>query len=226
MIQDPGDELFSAVRRAGDDPTDADRRAVALVQRRFGLALPPPFAILPAGDEKIPVRSATAADGAAIAGVRWRSWQVSYRGLIPAEVLADFPTRTPIASWIADATVPASTRHQLLVAGRPGVVLAMAQVRPTHDRDQDPAEVAEIDKLYLDPLVRRRGIGGLMLEEAVLRARAAGAARFSLWVATGNAPARAFYEAAGWWSDGATDAMDLGGGVTLEETRYWLDPPA
>lgn len=225
MIQDPAAEIFDAVRRSGDEPSEADRQRVALVRRRFGLALPPPFTPVPPPGDPIPIRTATPADAAALASVRWRSWQVAYAGLLPPADLAAVPAQPPMAEWISTATVPPTTRHHLLVAGRPGTVLAMAQVRPTRDPDQDPSIVSEVHLLYLDPLVQRRGIGRSLLAEAGERADRSGATRLSLWAVVENAGARSFYEGLGWIGDGSTHRNDFRPGVGLTSTRYWRPEP-
>lgn len=222
MIQDPSDELLAAVRRAGDDPTDADRQAVRLLQRRFGLALPAPFAAIPPVGEPIPVRRAVAHDGPAIAAMKWRSWRVAYRGMLPDAYLDELPVRPAPGYWTGLATLPPSRHHGLFVGGRPGTVLGACKVRPVRDDDLDPAEVAEIEILYLDPLVRRRGLGGALLAAAVDHAHAQGTRDLSLWVAAANEPARRFYEAQGWRPDGAAQRVELGDGVAMDEVRYRL----
>jgi GNAT superfamily N-acetyltransferase len=209
VIQDPSDELLDAVRRAGDDPTPADRAAVELVRRRFGLSLPLPFTRLPGAGEEIPVRAAVAVDGPAIAATKWRSWRLAYEGILPAPFLAGLSVYPPAGYWTGRAAVPPSNRHALFVAGAKGTVVGLASVEPD-----------QVKVLYVDPLVQRRGVGRALLGAAVDHARDTGASELHLWVAEGNGPARAFYEAAGWEVDGERQRFVLEPGVEMDEVRY------
>jgi GNAT superfamily N-acetyltransferase len=209
VIQDPADELLDAVRRAGDDPTASDRAAVELVRRRFGLSLPLPFARVPSAGEEIPVRGAVAVDGPAMAATKWRSWRLAYEGILPATFLADLAVYPPAGYWTGRAAVPPSNRHALFVAGAKGMVVGLASVEP-----------AQVKVLYVDPLVQRRGVGRALLDAAVDHARDTGAFDLHLWVAEGNAPARAFYEATGWEADGERQRFVLDPGVEMDEVRY------
>lgn len=74
-------------------------------------------------------------------------------------------------------------------------------------------DVAELQRIAVDPDVRRRGVASELLDEVVARARTAGADRVLLEVREGNAGAIAFYAARGfaeidrrprYYRDGAT----------------------
>jgi GNAT superfamily N-acetyltransferase len=220
VIQDPAAELVDLVRRAGDDPSPADRQAAALVRRRFGLSLAVPFVAVPRPGDAVPVRKANAYDGPAIAAVKWRSWRVAYRGILPDWFLDDLAVVPPVGHWIGLGTLAPSRRHALYVAGARGAVFGVTELRPTRDSDLDSTATCEIDVLYLEPLVRRRGIGRDLLDAAVHHARRAGTEDVRLWVVEANASARAFYDAIGWSPDGARQWVDLGGGVGMDEVRY------
>lgn len=220
MIQDPADDLLGIVRRSGKTPGSTDRREMDLIRRRFGLSLPPPFVEVPADGESMAVRRAVAVDGPAIAAVKWRSWRLAYRGLLPEAFLDDLDVVPPSGYWIARALMPPSPRHHLFVAGRPGTVLGLADVGPWRHAGLDPATTGELNVLYVDPVVQRRGIGRALLDAAVRQARVSGPAELALWVAEGNAGARHFYETAGWVCDGAKQRVELGPGVALDEARY------
>jgi GNAT superfamily N-acetyltransferase len=209
VIQDPSDELIEAVRRGGDDPSPSDRAAIALVQRRFGLSLPLPFARLPADGEEVPVRAAVAVDGPAMAATKWRSWRLAYVGILPAEFLAKLAVYPAAGYWTGRAAVPPSNRHALFVAGARGSVCGLVSLEPD-----------QVKVLYVDPLVQRRGIGRALLDTAIDHARETGATDLRLWVAEGNAPARAFYEASGWELDGERQRFELEPGVEMDEVRY------
>lgn len=58
-----------------------------------------------------------------------------------------------------------------------------------------------LNDLFVAPAHRRRGIGGLLLDEAADYAREVGALRMTLSTASDNAPAQALYESKGWTRD-------------------------
>lgn len=135
VVADPSAELLDLVRSLGDPapataPVHLVRRA-ELVRRRFGVALPPPFAAPPGPDD--PIRPATAFDGAAIAAVKWRVFGTSYRGgVLPDDFLDRREVVPPPSFWVGRAMVPPSRRHRLLVWGRPGAVHGYIDTGPLH----------------------------------------------------------------------------------------------
>lgn len=139
VIADPVAELLGLITAVGDpapsDATPAARAQAALLRRRFGLALPPPFAGAPSPGE--PVRMATALDGPAIAAVKWRAFGTSYRGILPDAFLDQRDLVPPVSFWIGRAMVPPSRRHRLLVWGRPGTVFGYVDLGPIHPEDRD-----------------------------------------------------------------------------------------
>ena len=72
----------------------------------------------------------------------------------------------------------------------------------------------ELTKMYVDPLIRRRSIGRLLLGVAEAHAAAAGAGRIVLWTDTRFETAHRFYERLGYLADGRTRALaDLSNSV-------------
>lgn len=133
VVADPAAELLGLVRGLGGPAPDgapaSHQRAAALIRRRFGLALPPPFVVPPSDTE--PVRPATAVDGAAIAAVKWRVFATSYRHGVLPDAFLDTRDVVPSASfWTGRAMVPPSRRHRLLVWGRPGTVRGYCDCGP------------------------------------------------------------------------------------------------
>ncbi len=77
------------------------------------------------------------------------------------------------------------------------------------------ADEAEILTLAVDPLMQRRGAGGLLLRAAMEGARQHGAAAMFLEVAPSNAAALALYGAAGFVQVGRRPRYYPGGGDAL-----------
>jgi GNAT superfamily N-acetyltransferase len=216
VIADPSAEVLDLVRALGDPapsvaPASAQRRA-ELVRRRFGVALPPPFAGAPAAEE--PVRAATALDGTAIAAVKWRAFGTSYRGVLPDAFLDERDVVPPASYWTGRAMVPPSRRHRLLVWGRPGRVFGYVDTGPAHLGD------AALD---LDPAVQRLGGGARLLDAAGDALDDAGFARLELSVVATNARAQAFYRRRGWAPTGRVVHVDLGT-LVFDEVRFARGP--
>lgn len=224
VIADPAAELLALVTAPGDPPParaePAAQRSADLLRRRFGLALPPPFAGAPAAAE--PIRVATGLDGPAIAAVKWRAFGASYRGGVLADDFLDRREVVPPASfWVGRAMVPPSRRHRLLVLGRPGAVFGYLDAGPVHPEDADPAhrDAGEVYELYVDPLAQGGGGGGRLLREAERWFAALGVSRVELSTLATNPAAQGFYEHLGWERTGRVTPVDLGV-VAFDEVRY------
>jgi len=224
VVADPAAELLGLVRGLGDPAParalSSQHRAAELIRRRFGLALPPPFAGPPSATE--PVRPATASDCAAIASVKWRVFGTNYRhGVLSDAFLDDREVYPPISFWIGRAMVPPSRRHRLLVWGRPGTVSGYADCGPVHPEEVTEGwpEAGEVYELYVDPSVQGTGGGSRLLEAAETWLREVGYARLELNVLDTNRSAQAFYRARGWTPTGKVTQVDLGT-VAFDEVRY------
>ncbi|WP_426571706.1 N-acetyltransferase family protein [Aquihabitans sp. McL0605] len=224
VIADPTADLLRLVTEPGDpppaEPTASAARTAALIRRRFGLSLPPPFAGAPGPDE--PIRVAAPTDGAAIAAIKWRAFGANYRGGVLADSFLDARGVVPPASfWVGRAMLPPSRRHRLLVWGRPGTVFGYLDAGPVHPDDADPTrpDSGEVYELYVDPTAQGRGGGGRLLAEAEDWFRSVGYVRAELSTLATNPSAQAFYEAHGWRPTGRIVPVDLGV-VAFEEVRY------
>ncbi len=223
VVADPAGELLGLVRTLGDPAPDeaspAARARAELVRRRFGLALPPPFAPVASASE--PVRRATAHDGAAIAAIKWRCFGTAYRGLLPDDFLDNREVVPPASYWTGRAMVPPSRRHGLFVWGRPGVVHGYVDVGPVEPEDRTIGEVFE---LYVDPSRHRLGGGARLLDAGLDHLVAAGFDRVELSVLDSNESARAFYRSRGWTDTGRVTTVDLGV-VAFDERRLQRSLP-
>lgn len=228
MIRDPLREVLDAAGRTPDDagPDDLDPALVAtlhLARRRFGVALPPPYAPRPRDPAALPVRPGGVADGAAIAAVERRAWRSRYRGVVSDAFLDGLDLGHRGRYWTGRASVSPSPRHHLLVAGRPGEVHAAVDTGPTRDDDADPTTTptGEVRSLHVDPSVEGAGLGSTLLAAAESALVAAGFTEATLWVVEGNARARRLCERWGWETDGAA-RVDVAGTEHLHEVRYRL----
>jgi ribosomal protein S18 acetylase RimI-like enzyme len=86
-------------------------------------------------------------------------------------------------------------------------------------RDEDAVGLGEVMAIYLDPTARGRGLGRALMDAALAELAGAGLTTVVLWVLTANAPARRFYEQAGFRLEGTAQMIDFDG-TPVEEIRY------
>lgn len=165
------------------------------------------------------VRRATPADAGAMAEVHARSWRATYAGLLPAAVIDDVVKSRPAQidrwrTWLSQR----EERRGAFVATVDGHVVGFVLWGPSREPDAT-SDTAEVQAIYLDPVVIGRGIGRALLDTAVGDIASNGFDAVVLWVLDTNQRARRFYEAAGWRADGGTKVEDRPG-ATLHEVRY------
>lgn len=165
------------------------------------------------------VRRAVAGDADAIADIHACAWQEAYRGLLPDQLIADVVAGRDrrgdaFRRLLADDDAP----QRIWVATVESKVVGMAVWSPSRDEDATAA-TADVEAIYLDPPVWRRGIGHRLLQAVVGEIVDSGFTEATLWVLDTNERARRFYEAAGWQPDGATKVEERPAGK-LNEVRY------
>lgn len=165
------------------------------------------------------IRPATADDAEAIAAVHEVSWQATYRGVVPDDVLDGAGLldgrRRMWRRWLGPE---APAGHAAWVAEDDGRVVAFADVLPSRDDDADRT-TGEVPMIYALPEAWGTGTGRGLMAAAVAGAREVGFRAVTLWVLDSNDRARRFYERAGFAPDGATKT-DTVAGATITEVRY------
>jgi GNAT superfamily N-acetyltransferase len=168
----------------------------------------------------ITIRAAGIEDAAAIAGIRVRSWQAAYRGMVPDSLLDGLSTEVDTPRFRGVLERLTETNQRAWIAEDDGMATGFAISGPPQEDDL-AAGAGEVHLLYLEPDRRRGGIGGILLDHAVADLRADGFAPIVLWTLQANTPARAFYEAGGWRHDGTVKAFVVEG-IEVPEVRYVL----
>jgi ribosomal protein S18 acetylase RimI-like enzyme len=163
------------------------------------------------------VREARLEDAAGMAQVQVTAWQAAYRGLLPDSTLDRLSVEAAQKQWQERLADPAG---EYLVAAAAGRVAGLIGYGPAHDEDVDPAQVGEINILYVAPGEWRKGHGTALVREAVARLEGRGATEIVLWVLHNNAPAITFYQAAGFVADGATQVKQRRDGTEMLLARY------
>jgi ribosomal protein S18 acetylase RimI-like enzyme len=161
------------------------------------------------------IRLAVQSDVDAIASVHVKTWQSAYRGHMPDAQLDSLDPSKRAAMWAQALEQPSTL---VLVATSGDKLVGFCSLQPCRDIDATPS-VCEIVALYVDPAVWRCGFGSSLVEGVVESARPRNFTELSLWVLTDNAPARQFYQARGFNTDGHTKT-DERWGFPLHETRY------
>ena len=158
-------------------------------------------------------------DGDRVADIHARSWQASYRGILPDAYLDGEADRERRDYW---RTALAEGSYWLvLMAKVEGDVAGFIALRTGQDAGYD----ATIEHLHVLPHAKGRGIGRHLMAEAARRLAAAGGGAVCLWVFEANQAAIDFYERLG----GATDAhgVDKFAGSDAPDRRIgWRDMAA
>jgi GNAT superfamily N-acetyltransferase len=157
------------------------------------------------------IRLARGDDARAVERIRIAAWRVAYRDILPPADLDAMPVDA--SRWRARFDSPPAG-WTTFVAERDSSVIGFAAMGPSRDEP----EVGELYAIYVDPDDWSSGAGRALIvkaEEQLARAYS----RATLWVLSGNARARRFYELAGWRPDGSVKAEDIFG-VAAEEIRY------
>ena len=169
------------------------------------------------------VRAATEADAGAIAGIHVRGWRAAYRGLMPDAYLDALDPDEWAQRHRGRILIPEPGMTRWVVERKGGPVIAFAAIGPAREPWPAP-NCGEVYAIYVEPDLRRRGAGRALLTRAVETFRSQGFGTGTLWVLRDNAPARSFYQAIGWRSDGAEKDFELPGfpDARVPEVRYVL----
>jgi len=167
------------------------------------------------------VREANLKDAEALARVTVLTWQQAYRGLLPQEYLDTLDIAGNQRSWERRLGQDEQPTGTLVFEQEPEGVIGFIHVSPS--RDADAASAAEVTAIYVLPDHSGRGRGRALMDAGLCRLAEAGYGQVTLWVLDNNAPARRFYEAAGWRPDGAVKT-DHSRGFPIVEVRYRIAP--
>ncbi|HSN74031.1 MAG TPA: GNAT family N-acetyltransferase [Anaerolineae bacterium] len=163
------------------------------------------------------IRWAVPDDAYALAEIHVLAWQVAYRGLLPDSLLDSLTAADRLPRWRERL---AETSSRVLVAELDGQAAGWLVIGPQRDEDLDPQRVAEIYAIYVRPDAWRHGCGAALMEWAKAELRSQGFAEATLWTLRSNQRAIRFYEAQGFWADGASKVETNRDGVAFDEVRY------
>lgn len=140
----------------------------------------------------ITITSARIGDAEAIAGVHVASWEATYRGLVPASILAGMTLERRSAQWRVRLGSVDDDRFVRVARRLDGEIIGVVQAGPARTV-RDFADW-ELDVLYVIARHHGSGVGRRLMAAVIEDARSKGAQTLGLWIVAGNARARAFYE--------------------------------
>lgn len=160
----------------------------------------------------VTVRSAEFSDVERIAEVQVASWQAAYREILSAPFLAGLSAERRRVFWANNLG-----DRRVLLAELDGMIMGFISLVST-----EGSTVGEVQAIYLDPSIYRRGVGTALMKAGESRLSEMGFTEGILWVFVDNAAARRFYEAMGWTPEARIALMELGG-RQVTEIRYHKD---
>ncbi|BBY66738.1 N-acetyltransferase [Mycolicibacterium helvum] len=150
-----------------------------------------------------------------VAQAHVRSWQVGYRGLISQGYLDALRPEDRAQGYGFDQMKREGPFTQVAVDGD----TICGHVTTGLSRDDDRQGDGEIWAIYVDPARWGTGVGRHLMAAGCEHLRRQGLGAACLWVLSGNARARRFYESLGWRWQGTQRTDNIGDDVVYE-VRY------
>ena len=157
------------------------------------------------------IRAMRHSDVPRVAEIHVFGWRSAYRGIVPDDYLFN---NMLVPKRIEAFYVLLSGSGENYVFDD-GIIKAFLTVGKC--RDEDKPEAFELCGLYVEPLMKRQGIGAIMAGHCEKRAADRGFREICLWVLEKNAASRAFYEKMGYLPDGARKFLEH---INADEIRY------
>lgn len=171
--------------------------------------------------KNIKIRKAEITDSKGIATVKVKSWQKTYRGLIPDSFLDSMSIqdyKEKIEKQLKENT---EGKYHNLVFIEDSQIVGILTVGCNTDGDL-PKEYGQLYSIYLLPGYEGMGIGSKLLVEGLSLLRTDGYKKATLWVLDTNTKARSWYEHKGWEVEGKTN-VDKRDTFDLNEVRYIIE---
>ncbi len=162
------------------------------------------------------IREATLDDARGIALVHTDSWQVSYRGILPASVL----DRIDVGQRLASREQILRTRtglHLVAYDVTHGDIVGFCDAGASRGA---PSYGGEVYAIYFAHHAKRYGLGTEMFERVRGWLPTRGLHSLIVWVLENNPHARRFYEAVG-GRVGPTKHSRVGGFAVVEQAYVW-----
>lgn len=143
------------------------------------------------------------------------SWNATYRGLMPDEVIDRISVETRTRRWAETI----ESGGVVFVATEGATVVGFCSVA---EWKGDPSPAGEITAMYASPHALGRGHGCRLMHHALEWFGEQGFETALLWVLDTNRIGRTFYDKAGWRADGV-EKVDEVFGAPVNHVRYRID---
>lgn len=163
------------------------------------------------------IRAARLDDQEAITACYQESWEGAFRSFAP-----EIPVEALRARGAHAARRMRASDALGLVVEHEGEIVGMLLASACTDEDVDPACVAEISMVYLNPSAQGHGIGRALVRRA-LADLTPEYERVVLWVDAGNEPAQRCYRACGLVADGSWQRRVLTAADAWQHERIRAD---
>lgn len=154
----------------------------------------------------VTLRPGTVDDLIAVGALHQRSRVAAYAPLLTTEQLTE-PTPAALGQYWRERWSHERADHVLTVAERDGHLVGFSYLGPD---DQGDPVTGLLHAVYLEPAERGRGLGRMLMADALAEMRSRGWRVAALWVLRQNGPARRFYERGGWRPTGVTQEELIG----------------
>ena len=136
-----------------------------------------------------------------VAEIHVFGWRSAYRGIIPDEFLFNkMIVADRVSTWQKRVSGNEIKDWETHVYDD-GIIKGMLIMGPS--RDDDKKSSFELGGIYVEPLMKRQGVGKSLVQFCENRAKELGFGEIILWVFEANTQTRKFYEAMGYMPDGA-----------------------
>jgi len=167
----------------------------------------------------VKVRKANAADASAIAHVYVKSWQSTYRDILPEQTLANLSEAHETLAWWRNLCRVKPHESTFVAQNTDGKVVGFASAGP--QRRGAHRRRAELYTLYLLDSLHRQGLGSSLVSAGAQALMDRGAESMVVWVLAKN-PARKFYESLGGVPYGAR-TIRIGGRPVRKIAYLWSE---
>ena len=164
------------------------------------------------GDDHKMIRAMKISDAPRAAEIHVFGWRSSYKGFISNEFLFNNMIVSERVRFFENAV--RSNLEETYVFDD-GIVKAILTIGMC--RDLDKSSSFELWGIYIDPFMKKQGIGATMVDYCENMAIKRGCNEICLWVFEKNVEARFFYEALGYYPDGTEKFINF---LSATEIRY------
>ncbi len=141
----------------------------------------------------ISIRDAKLEDVEKIIDINMRGWQTAYRGIIDDDFLDSFDKAAKVERW-KNNFVPGN----IIVAEENDNIVGFCRFVNSNKFSEDYPNVdCEICALYVEPDLKRKGIGRALVSDVVNKFKKENKNNMIIWCLKENYPSRKFYERMG-----------------------------